>query len=97
VVIDFAADWCVPCKELDEITFRDPQVLRFSDKMVFLRVDLSVETPETSEIKEHYGISGVPTVIFLDSGGNEISDLRLTGFEEPEPFAARLKQVLGGK
>lgn len=97
VVIDFAADWCIPCKELDEITFRDPQVLKFSDKMVFLRVDLSVDTPEKAAIKERYGISGVPTVIFLDSGGNEISDLRLTGFEEPEPFTARLKLALDEK
>jgi thioredoxin:protein disulfide reductase len=95
VVIDVFADWCLPCKELDKITFTDADVKREAERFVTLKLDLTTSDPETEagRAKERYGIVGVPTVIFLDPTGRENESLRLTGFEKPEMFLPRLKGV----
>ena len=90
VVIDFYADWCLPCKELDEKTFGDPKVAEELNRFVRVKADL---TAPNSALAKQYAILGVPTLVFLDANGNEIPDLRLTGFEPPEPFMARLQKV----
>lgn len=96
VVMDFYADWCIPCKELDEFTFSDPRLRKYADRFVFLKVDLTRDTGELERrLMEQYAIQGVPTIVFLDAGGAEIPELRLLGFEEAEPFAARLEKSKG--
>ncbi len=92
VLIDFFADWCIPCKELDKLTFSDPQVAESLKNYTLLKVDLTQDKSEWAmKLKQRYGIQGVPTVIFLDEDGTEYSAKRLTGFEKPEQFLRRLK------
>ena len=94
VVIDFYADWCLPCKELDEKTFTDPAVVAELDRFVRVKADLTAPDDETTkQLTKQYAILGVPTLVFLDAGGNEMAGARLTGFEEPEKFLARAKSV----
>jgi len=94
VVIDFYADWCLPCKELDNLTFTDPAVASEAERFVRLKADLThPEDPETAELTKRYDILGVPTIVFIDSEGNEVPDARLVGFEKAEPFVERLKRV----
>jgi len=96
VIIDTFADWCIPCKELDQSTFRNAEVRREAERFVNLKLDLtrSDAGTEPARAKERYGIRGVPTVIFLDPEGKERSDLRLEGFEKPSAFLEkRMKQV----
>jgi len=94
VVIDFYADWCLPCKELDEKTFPDPAVGAELNRFVRLKADLTVAEDETTKrLTKEYAILGVPTLIFLDANGNENASLRLVGFEPPKAFVPRLKQV----
>jgi thioredoxin:protein disulfide reductase len=94
VVIDFYADWCLPCKELDEKTFTDSAVIAEMDRFVRVKADLTVSSDATvQELTKQYAIIGVPTIVFLDANSVEKKELRLTGFEEPEKFLARLKQV----
>ncbi len=94
VVIDFYADWCIPCKELDAKTFRNPAVASELKRFQRIKADLTLpDDPKTQELTTQYRIVGVPTIVFLDSTGHELNALRLTGFEEPAKFAARLKQV----
>lgn len=94
VVIDFYADWCIPCKELDAKTFRDPSVASELKRFQRVKANLTLpDDPKTKELTKQYRIVGVPTVVFLDSAGQEINSLRLTGFEEPTAFMTRLKQV----
>jgi thioredoxin:protein disulfide reductase len=93
-VIDFYADWCIPCKELDAKTFNDKGVAAELKRFRRVKADLTLpDDPKTKALTRQYSIVGVPTIVFLDSHGNELRDLRLTGFEEPEKFLARAKQA----
>ncbi len=95
VIIDTFADWCIPCKELDQATFTNADVKTEAGRFVTLKLDLtrSEAGSEGGRAKERFGIRGVPTVIFLDSAGKERSELRLEGFEKPALFVARMKKV----
>jgi len=95
VIIDTFADWCIPCKELDQSTFTNGDVKKDAERFVTLKLDLtrSDAGSESGRAKARFAIRGVPTVIFLDSNGQEKSDLRLEGFEKPSAFLSRMKQV----
>jgi len=95
VIIDTFADWCIPCKELDKLTFTDSTVKLEAERFVTLKLDLtSSETnSEAGRARTRFGIRGVPTVLFLDNTGRELADLRLEGFEKPSAFLGRMKQV----
>jgi thioredoxin:protein disulfide reductase len=95
VIIDTFADWCIPCKELDQATFTDANVKHEAERFVRLKLDLtsSDANTEAGRAKEKFRIRGVPTIIFIDPAGRERADLRLEGFEKPNLFLARLKQV----
>jgi thioredoxin:protein disulfide reductase len=94
VVIDFYADWCLPCKELDQKTFTDERVKTAMNRFTRLKADLTLAgNADTERLSREYAIVGVPTIVFLDASGKEVRSLRLTGFEGPEAFLARLAQV----
>lgn len=93
VVIDFYADWCLPCKELEANTFSDPRVAQAFDGVVALKADLTRdEEPSVQELKKRFRIVGVPTIVFLDGSGREQEDLRLVQFEPPDAFLKRMAQ-----
>jgi thiol:disulfide interchange protein DsbD len=93
VVVDFTATWCIPCKELDTRTFSNSKVAAELERFTLVKADVTKQTDAGTALMKRYGVVGPPTVLFLDSRGNEIRDLRLSGFEEPEPFLERLKKV----
>jgi thiol:disulfide interchange protein DsbD len=96
VIIDTFADWCIPCKELDKLTFTDAAVKREAERFVTLKLDLTGNDPnsEAGRARQRFGIRGVPTVLFLDGAGREVAKLRLEGFEKPAAFLEkRMKQV----
>jgi thiol:disulfide interchange protein DsbD len=94
VVIDFYADWCLPCKELDEKTFTDPKVMAELDRFVRVKADLTVPSDEkTKALTDQYGILSVPTIVFLDSTGAEVKDARVHGFKPADEFLPHAQVV----
>ena len=88
----FSADWCVPCHELELQTFTDPAVVAAARGYDRYKVDLTnYESPESEQARLRYGITGVPTIVFLGAGGSEIAAARVEGFLPPEPFLARMR------
>lgn len=95
VIIDFYAEWCLPCKELEKSTFRTPDIAEKAEGFMTLKVDLTRDTSSPAKsLREMYGIRGVPTVIFLDRQGNEIEELRFVGFLGAEEFLRKMDMAL---
>ena len=99
VIIDAFATWCIPCKELDQATFTDAAVKREAERFVALKLDLThpPDGSDAANAKDKFAIRGVPTVVFIDGTGRERDELRLEGFEKPNLFLGRMKQVPGNK
>ena len=92
VVMDFYADWCIPCHELDATTYRDPRVVKALESFRRVKVNLTKEDDaETQKAVEDFAIEGVPTILFLDPKGNEVKPMRTTGYIGPDEFLLLLK------
>lgn len=91
-IIDFFADWCVPCKELDAMTFTNPEVIAESKRFNTYKVDLTKSGDEsTKKVIKKYRIVGVPTIIFYNSNGEEVK--RITSFIDKKEFLEIMKTV----
>ncbi len=85
VIIDFYADWCIPCKELDALTFSDPRVIKLSEEFNTYKADMTKSLDSDVEaLRDKYKIIGVPTVLILNSKGEEVE--RITGFVDADEF-----------
>jgi thiol:disulfide interchange protein DsbD len=93
VFIDFYADWCAACKELDRKTYPDAKVRAEAKRFVPIKIDGTRSSDELDKIYETYGVEGLPTVIFIDSDGKVLKDPRLVGFVSPGDMVEILKKV----
>jgi thiol:disulfide interchange protein DsbD len=96
VMLEFSADWCVPCHELDRSTFTDRKVIARSRDFAIFKVDLTrYDSPGSKTLRTRYGVTGVPEILFFTRGG-EVREARVIGFIPPTPFLERLELVLAG-
>jgi len=90
VMLDFYADWCVSCKEMERFTFSDPQVQARLGRMVLLRADVTANTADDKALLKRYRLFGPPGIVFFDASGREIEGLRVIGYQPPEKFIRSL-------
>ena len=91
VMFDLYADWCVACKEFEKYTFSDARVQQKLDEMVLLQVDMTRNSSDNDAIMQRFQILGLPTILFFDEQGQEISQMRITGFLDAEKFLDWIK------
>jgi len=91
VLLDFYADWCAPCQEMDDKTFSDPRVV--TELRRFRTLKINVDKPENRQLISRFGVFGPPTVVLFDSDGTERKDLSFAGFKAPDAVLRLLKQV----
>jgi thiol:disulfide interchange protein DsbD len=91
MVIDFYADWCIPCKELDALTFSDKNVLDEFERFTVYKVDMTKNDDTNEQLRKRFDVIGMPTVLIIDSKGKEIK--RITGFVNADEFLSYIKPV----
>ena len=94
VMLDFYADWCVSCKEMERFTFSDPRVAERMGRMLLLKADVTANSDEHKALLQRFGLFGPPGIIFFDAAGAERKGLRVVGFMKAEPFATVLERAL---
>ncbi|BAK71699.1 protein-disulfide reductase DsbD [Aliarcobacter butzleri] len=86
VMLDFWASWCVLCKELEEITFQDEQVINKLQEFTLLKADVTENNDEDKALQKKFGVVGPPALIFWDKDKNEIQASRIIGYKNPKDF-----------
>jgi thiol:disulfide interchange protein DsbD len=90
VMLDFYADWCVSCKEMEALTFSDAKVKPRLERMLLLQVDVTANTAEHKALLKRFSLFGPPGIIFFDAQGREIKGLRVIGYQNAERFQKTL-------
>ncbi|MGA1933611.1 protein-disulfide reductase DsbD [Arcobacter sp. YIC-464] len=86
VMLDFYADWCVSCKELEGITFKDPAVIAKLNEFTLLKADVTKNTDEDKALQAKFGVVGPPALIFWDENNKEIKASQIVGYKNPKDF-----------
>jgi thiol:disulfide interchange protein DsbD len=93
VMLDLYADWCVACKEFEKYTFPDSQVVAALSGSVLMQIDLTESTDDNIAFQQQFSILGLPTILFFDTKGQEISTARVSGFMRAAPFAQHVNSI----
>ncbi len=96
-MLDLYADWCVACKEFEKYTFSNGQVQNAFQDVLLLQADMTHNSPQNTELMKQLEVLGLPTIIFFDNQGNEISNTRITGFINAERFLPFIQQIISKK
>jgi thiol:disulfide interchange protein DsbD len=92
-LLDFYADWCVSCKEMEKLTFIDPAVQGKLANTLLLQVDVTANDADDRAMLKRFGLFGPPGIILFDRGGREVPDSRVIGYQDARKFAASLEKL----
>jgi thiol:disulfide interchange protein DsbD len=93
VMLDFYADWCVSCKEMEKLTFVEPRVKAQLDQMLLLQVDVTANNADDKALLKRFGLFGPPGIIFFGTQGKEISNTRVIGYQNANKFLTSLQKL----
>lgn len=93
VMLDFYADWCVSCIEMEKLTFTEPQVKAELDQMLLLQADVTANNDDHKALLKRFGLFGPPGILFFGPDGNEIRTARVIGFQSAERFLQSLQRT----
>jgi len=94
VMVDLYADWCIACKEFEKYTFHEPEVQKALSNSLLIQVDMSdFDSENNAEFSKHYQVLGLPSILFFNQSGQELSQQRVTGFMGAEEFALHLQNI----
>lgn len=93
VMLDFYADWCVSCKEMDRLTFSDASVQAKLKNAVLLQADVTANNAEDKALLQRFQLFGPPATLFFDAQGKELADLRVTGYQNVTEFMNSLQNI----
>lgn len=94
VMLDFYADWCISCKEMEHMTFADAEVQKILANFVLLQADVTPNDEQDKGLYKHFGIFGPPAILFFDTNGQELGAYRVVGFMPADEFRQHLKKVI---
>ncbi len=95
VMLDFYADWCISCKEMEHQTFTDPAVRAALGDVVLLQADVTANDDADRAMLKHFGVVGPPAIMFFNTRGEENKPYRVVGFMPAAKFASHVRQALG--
>jgi thiol:disulfide interchange protein DsbD len=94
LLLDFYADWCISCKEMEVNTFANPVVSKELKQFVLLQADVTANSPENQALLKRFGLFGPPGILIFDQNSQEQKDQRVIGYMPPQRFIERLRNVL---
>ena len=93
VMLDFYADWCTACKEMEKLTFSDAKVQNALKDVVLLQADVTANNDNDQALLKRFNLFGPPGIIFFDANGQELKQPRIIGFENADQFIANLNNL----
>ncbi|MFA9274348.1 MAG: protein-disulfide reductase DsbD [Candidatus Aquirickettsiella gammari] len=92
-MLDFYADWCVSCKEMEKLTFVEPRVKAHLDQILLLQVDVTANNADDKALLKRFGLFGPPGIIFFGSDGKELANTRVIGYQNADKFLSSLQKL----
>jgi len=93
VMLDFYADWCVACKEMEHLTFSDAKVADAMRGMQLIQVDVTANSADDRALMKRFALFGPPGIILFNAGGQEVAAARVIGFQPAAAFLRQLQRV----
>jgi thiol:disulfide interchange protein DsbD len=94
VLLDFYADWCISCKEMEVNTFTNPEVSKELKQLVLLQADVTANSPENQALLKRFGLFGPPGILIFNPNSEEQKEQRVIGYMPPQRFIERLQKLL---
>ena len=94
VLLDFYADWCISCKEMEVNTFTNPEVSKELKQLVLLQADVTANSPENQALLKRFGLFGPPGILIFNPNSEELKEQRVIGYMPPQRFIERLQKLL---